>query len=104
MTKNQQIEFSQVSSEPTGEALLPVDLALVGHLEVVLQAKIGKCQLKVADLYNLRKGNILAFDSKVEDLLDITLNNQVVARGRLVAQDGCFALEVVETAIDGAYP
>jgi flagellar motor switch protein FliN/FliY len=104
MTKNQQIEFSQVSNQPTGEPLLPIDLALIGHLEVALQANIGKCQLKVADLYNMRKGNILVFDSKVEDLIDITLNSHVVARGRLVAQDGCFALEVVETAIDSTYP
>ncbi len=104
MTQTQQIEFSQVAGEPSGEPLLPVNLSLVGHLEVVLQAQLGNCRIKVAELYNLRKGEVLPLNTLVDALIDITLDQRVVARGRLVAQDGSFALEVVETAIDGAHP
>lgn len=104
MSKINEIEYSQVDSSPSGDTLIPMDLQLIGHLDVTLNAEIGRCQLSVAELYQVKKGQVLAFDSKIDDLIELKLGANVVARGRLVAMDDQYALEIVETAVDGLHP
>ncbi|HCU65772.1 MAG TPA: flagellar motor switch protein FliN [Rheinheimera sp.] len=100
----EEVEYSQVDSEPVGEALVPVDINLIGNLTVALRAEIGSCELSVAELYQVKKGQVLSFNSKVADLIELKLEGNTVARGRLVALDGYFALEIVDTAVDGLHP
>lgn len=95
------VEYSKVEVAPTGEPLLPVSLDLVGDIQVQLTGHIGRCTMSVAELYGLKKGTIVSLGSDVEEPITLTLNGKVVARGKLVAQDGQFALEITDVAVDG---
>jgi flagellar motor switch protein FliN/FliY len=95
------VEYSKVDAAPSGEPLLPVDLGLVGDVEVQLTGHIGQCAMSVATLYALKKGDIVGLGADVNQPIELSLHGKVVARGRLVAQDGKFAIEVTEVASDG---
>ncbi|RVU37065.1 FliM/FliN family flagellar motor switch protein [Rheinheimera riviphila] len=94
------VEYSKVDAAPSGDALLPVDLGLVGDVEVQLTGHIGQCTMSVATLYALKKGDIIGLGADIDQPIELSLHGKVVARGRLVAQDGKFALEVTEVASD----
>jgi flagellar motor switch protein FliN/FliY len=92
------VEYSQVDAAPSGEPLFPVDLELVGNLEVQLNCHIGQCSMDVATLFALRKGDVVDLGTSVDEPVTLTLHGKVVARGRVVAQDGQFAIEIVDVA------
>jgi len=97
-----EIEISKVDAMPTGDALLPLNMDLIGTLEVQLTADLGQTKMTVAQLYSLQKGAVVQLDSEIQQDIELMLHGKVVARGRLVAQDGHFAIEVTDVAFDGA--
>jgi flagellar motor switch protein FliN len=100
--KTTDIEFSKVEAKPVGDALLPLNMNLIGELEVQLTADIGQAKMTVAQLYSLQKGAVVQLDSAIQQDILLMLHGKVVARGGLVAQDGHFAIEVTDVAFDGA--
>lgn len=97
-----EIEISKVEAQPSGEALLPLNMGLIGSLEVQLTADLGQTKMTVAQLYSLQKGAVVQLNSEIQQDIELMLHGKVVARGRLVAQDGHFAIEVTDVAFDGA--
>jgi flagellar motor switch protein FliN/FliY len=52
----------------------------------------------IETLLALRAGSIVKLDLKVNDLIDLRLNNALVARGEIVAVDDHFGVRIVEIA------
>lgn len=90
----QPIEFSVAEAEPTGKALVQPDLALIETLSVQLDTQIGVASMSVKQLYALRQGDIVSLNTEINDDINLLLNGNVVARGKLVASDGHFAIEI----------
>ncbi|WP_019677690.1 FliM/FliN family flagellar motor switch protein [Arsukibacterium perlucidum] len=95
-TNVQPIEFSVADAEPSGKPLLKSDLSLIENLAVQLETQIGAASMSVKELYALCQGDIVSLNTAVHDDIDLLLNGQVVARGKLVAADGHFAIEITE--------
>ena len=93
-TNVQPIEFSVAEAEPTGKPLVQHDLALIENLSVQLDTQIGAASMSVKELYALRQGDIVSLNTAINDDINLLLNGNVVARGKLVAADGHFAIEV----------
>jgi len=49
---------------------------------------LGEARMPVEDLLALSEGEILALESKTNDLVDIYVSDRLMARGRLVIADG----------------
>ncbi len=49
---------------------------------------LGEARMPVEDLMAMSEGEILALDSKTDDLVDIYVSDRLMARGRLVIADG----------------
>lgn len=49
---------------------------------------LGEARMPVEDLMAMSEGEILALDSKTNDLVDIYVSDRLMARGRLVIADG----------------
>lgn len=49
---------------------------------------LGEARMPVAELMAMSEGEILALDSKTDDLVDIYVSDRLMARGRLVIADG----------------
>jgi flagellar motor switch protein FliN/FliY len=63
------------------------------HVEVV----VGRSKVTVADIMDIRRGKVLELDSKAGDLVDITVNGKVLARGDLnIFDDGSVGVTFVE--------
>ncbi|WP_343638240.1 FliM/FliN family flagellar motor switch protein [Roseateles sp.] len=66
-------------------------------LPVQLDVLLGTAQVTVGDLMACKPGEVLRLDRTVEQGVDLVINGHVVARGRLVALDDSFAIQLTET-------
>ena len=87
--------------EPRKSAGAPVfdgPLGLVQNVKVRLAASLGSTTLSVAELSALKDGAVLKLDRTLGEPVDIVLEGQVIARGRLVAVDDSFGVSITEIA------
>jgi flagellar motor switch protein FliN/FliY len=64
-------------------------------ISVKLSVELGRTQMPLKSLLALGEGSVVALDRLTDELLDVTANGQVVARGEVIAQNGRFALRIV---------
>ena len=53
-------------------------------------------ELEVKKLFDLKSQSVVKLDKSVSEPIDIRLDNNVVARGELVAVDDSFGIRIVE--------
>jgi flagellar motor switch protein FliN/FliY len=61
-----------------------------------LQVCVGEAELTVGELLAAKEHQVLVLDRSVDQPIDMLLEGKVVARGQLVAVDGCFAVRITE--------
>ena len=66
-----------------------------GDVSVRLSVELGRTDLPLRDVLSLGQGSVVALNRLTDELLDITANGKVVAQGEVIAQDGKFALRIV---------
>ncbi len=87
------------AAENAGDPALPppaaADHPLLG-VRTRVEVKVGGLAISVGDLLATRRDDVLPLDRGVDDLVDLLVHGQVVARGQLVAVDDRFAIRIVE--------
>lgn len=64
-----------------------------------LQVCVGHAELSVGELLAAKEHQVLVLDRTVDQPVDMLLEGKVVARGQLVAVDGCFAVRITELPV-----
>jgi flagellar motor switch protein FliN/FliY len=62
---------------------------------VRLSVELGRTELPLRDVLLLGEGSTVSLDRLTDELLDVTANGRVIARGEVVADKGRFALRIV---------
>lgn len=75
-------------------------LSRFGNVTVRLSVELGRTDLPLRDVLALSQGSVVPLNRLTDELLDITANGKVIARGEVVAQDGRFALRIVNLVDD----
>ena len=64
---------------------------------VIVTVSVGQKTMSVADLLKLSEETIVSLDSHIEDPVDLTIDNKVIARGELIeGEDGGLAVKITE--------
>lgn len=71
-----------------------------GQVTVRLSVELGRTEMPLKDVLALGEGSVVPLDRLIDELLDVTANGRVIARGEVIAQDGRFALRIVSLAGD----
>lgn len=72
-------------SEPSGWDLRGQEAVL--RIPVSVRIVLGATRMPVSKLMSLARGSIIPLDRKVGDLVDIVVNDRLVARGEVVVLD-----------------
>lgn len=64
-----------------------------------LQVCVGEAELSVGELLAAKEHQVLVLDRAVDRPVDMLLEGKVVARGQLVAVNGCFAVRITELPV-----
>ncbi|HSJ77458.1 MAG TPA: FliM/FliN family flagellar motor switch protein [Erythrobacter sp.] len=76
-------------------ALQPAAFHRFGDVAVRLSVELGRTEMSLRDVLMLGEGSTVALDRLTDELLDVTANGRVIARGEVVAEKGRFALRIV---------
>jgi flagellar motor switch protein FliN/FliY len=95
-----QFKASDKTAEAAGdpEPLIAADSSLLRDVEVTLQARLGKVVMPISELMALRKDSVLSLDTRLNEPIDLLLNDTLVARGEIVAVDDMLGVRIVEIA------
>ena len=81
-----------------GERLVPVFADVLADVSVELTVRLGSGSLSVKELLSLKNGATVVLDMPLNGLVDLYLNDAVVARGEIVAVDDHYGIRVTEVA------
>ncbi|TAD84753.1 MAG: flagellar motor switch protein FliN [Sphingomonadales bacterium] len=74
----------------------PGALHRFGDVAVRLSVELGRTEMPLRDVLTLGEGSTVTLDRLTDELLDVTANGRVIARGEVVAEKGRFALRIVD--------
>lgn len=64
---------------------------------VTVTVSVGQKTMSVADLLELKEEAVVALTSSIEDPVDLTINDKVIARGELIeGEGGTLAVKITE--------
>ncbi|MFN4020601.1 MAG: FliM/FliN family flagellar motor switch protein [Erythrobacter sp.] len=66
-----------------------------GAVSVRLSVELGRTEMPLREVLTLGEGSTVMLDRLTDELLDVTANGRVIARGEVVAEKGRFALRIV---------
>jgi flagellar motor switch protein FliN/FliY len=81
-----------------GPSLVSLDAAIFKDVQVELRARLGLATLSVDALLALKSGSVVQLDTKLNDLVELRLNDSIVALGEIVAVGDHFGLRIVNVA------
>ena len=93
-------QAAETSEEETSSVSLDgINQNVVKSIPITLNVEVGKTKLKLKDLMAVAQGTVLELDRSVGELMDIKVNNFVIAKGEVVTVDsnklGIRVLEIV---------
>lgn len=95
----QVVELPDASQRQSlGSPLFNGPLSLVRNVKVKLALSLGSTSMTVSELAALKDGSVLKLDKLLDDDVELVLDGQTVARGRLVAVDDHFGISITELA------
>lgn len=71
-------------------------LEAVYDISVRVSTILGAARMKVSDLLRLNTGAVVELNRKVGETVDIYVNNQLVAKGELIVEDGRLGVTMTE--------
>ena len=92
-------EESPVDSNAEEMSSDAINQNVVKSIPITLNVEVGKTKLKLKDLMAVAQGTVLELDRSVGELMDIKVNDLVIAKGEVVTVDnnklGIRVLEIV---------
>lgn len=92
MAENDETESTQLHN-PLGD---DSNMQVVSDIPVKVTTVLGKTNVLVRRLMNMKPGNVVELDRKVGDSVDLFVNGQLIARGELVLVGTQMAVTMTE--------
>ena len=88
---------AQVEQDSESSSESAIDQEIIQAIPINLTIEVGSTTLKLRDLLKLSQGSLLELDRTAGELMDIKVNNTVIAKGEVVeTTDGKYGITVVE--------
>ena len=72
----------------------PIDI--LGEVELDLRIELGRTQMQLDEVLQLRSGSVVALDKLAGDPVDVYVNGRLVARGEVLVMNDNFCVRVTE--------
>ena len=92
-TDQEQVQEEQATenndeAKDSSETYQGIDQNVVKSIPITLNVEVGNTQLKLKDLMAVAQGIVLELNRSVGDLMDIKVNDTVIAKGEVVTTSG----------------
>ena len=94
LPRAQPITLDELDSRSAGAGSVMASSNPLHAVKVKLSVCVGEAALTLGELLRARESEVLPLERGVEQPVDLVLEGKVVARGQLVAVEGCFAVRL----------
>jgi len=95
----QNVEGEAIEEGAPSVSLDAINQNVVRSIPITLNVEVGKAKLKLKELMSVAQGTVLELDRSVGELMDIKVNDLVIAKGEVVTVEnnklGIRVLEIV---------
>lgn len=84
---------STASAAPTSSGL---SLESLGDIELDVTLELGRAEMTIEELLQLRAGSVVSLDKAAGEPIDILANGRLVARGEVIVVEGKFGVRLCE--------
>ena len=77
-------------------------LDLLKNVDVQLSVELGRTQLPLRQVLELREASVVPLDRLTDELLDVQVNGHTIAKAEILADGNRFALKIVQMSDEGA--
>lgn len=81
---------------PTEEPSERQPIDLLGEVEMDLRIELGRTQMCLDEVLQLRGGSVVALDKLAGDPVDVFVNGRLIARGEVLVMNDNFCIRVTE--------
>jgi len=74
----------------------PTNLEIVLDVPVALTVELGSCQLPMREVLQLNAGSVVQLDKAANSLVDLRVNQKLIARGEVVVVEDHFGIKIIE--------
>ncbi len=93
MSENEEnVESPDVEAEVEAN----IDQEVIRAIPISMTVEVGSTSLKLRDLLRLSQGSVLELDRSVGELMDVKINNTIIAKGEVVTVGDKLGISVVE--------
>lgn len=92
-------ETTSVREGPT--EFEPRSIELLGNIEVEASAELGRAQLSIREVLELRPGSVVQLNKMLGDPADLMVKDKLIARGEVVVVDDRFGVRITELVSQG---
>lgn len=91
------IELPEAQDSQSSEVVLSQrDFELVKSVPVQVDVQLGQSELTMEKLFSLKVGELLKLDKQTDAPIELIVDGNLIAKGNLVAVEGCFGVEITE--------
>ncbi len=90
----QPFNLDELAAEVQASEGQPIDL--LGEVELDLRIELGRTQMRLEDVLQLRQGSVVALDKLAGDPVDIFANGRLIAHGEVLVMNDNFCVRVTE--------
>ena len=90
----QPFTLGDLSPGPSQDDRQPIDL--LGEVEMDLRIELGRTQMRLEEVLQLRGGSVVALDKLAGDPVDVFVNGRLIARGEVLVMNDNFCIRVTE--------
>ncbi len=69
---------------------------LLKDVGVRLSVELGRTEMRLKDVLSLGEDSVVMLDRLTDELLDVLVNGQLIAKGEIIAENNRFGLRIVE--------
>jgi len=89
-----------IESVTLDDVLLSPRLAMLNHVDVTLDVRLGQTTVTVEQLFSLKAGSLMTLDRHVDEPVELLLNNKVIAFGHLAVSGDQLGVRITDILND----
>lgn len=82
--------------KPGGDGGEPANLDMLMDVTLQVAVELGRTRMTVRQLLDLQNGSVVELDRMAGDVVDVYVNDRLLARGEVVVVDDKFGVRVTE--------
>ena len=80
------------------------DLGEFMHVALSVTAEVGHCSMRLGEVLQLGKGAVVTLDRSAGSPIDLLVNDELIARGELVAVDDRYGVRITQVVAKSRHP